>query len=122
MARSSDFTHGTAIVLIWLVAEVTATIIAASIPFYRPLVRRATSARGTKESYGMGRMGASHGGHSKLGSQLDVKSETMDHAGSDRDEQPLNRPMVVRKTEIAIEYDRWSDAERGAGGQPRDAF
>ncbi|KAK5658143.1 hypothetical protein OQA88_2116 [Cercophora sp. LCS_1] len=118
VARSSDFTHGTAIVLIWLVAEVTATVIAASIPFYRPLVRRATSARGTKESYGMGRMAGSHGGHSKLGSQLDVKSEfnKSEHTGSDRDEVPLNpkNSMVVCKTEIAIEYDRWSnDAEKG---------
>ncbi|KAK3986105.1 hypothetical protein QBC44DRAFT_297666 [Cladorrhinum sp. PSN332] len=115
VARSADFTHGTAIVLIWLVAEVTATILAASIPFYRPLVRRVSSTRGTKESYGMGRVGGSHG-HSKLSSQheLDVKSDHID-------EHPLNHPVVVRKTEIAIEYDQWSDheAQAGKGGQPR---
>lgn len=39
VARDSDFTYGTAFPLIWLCAEVSATVIACSIPFYRPLVR-----------------------------------------------------------------------------------
>ncbi|KAK4225936.1 hypothetical protein QBC38DRAFT_248820 [Podospora fimiseda] len=112
VARSADFTHGTAIVLIWLVAEVAATILAASIPFYRPLIRRATTARGTKESYGMGRVAGSHG-HSKLSSQHDITREHID-------EQPLTNTAVVRKTEINIEYDQWSDHEAGkVPGQSR---
>ncbi|KAK4159209.1 hypothetical protein QBC43DRAFT_327629 [Cladorrhinum sp. PSN259] len=126
IARSADFTHGTAIVLIWLVAEVTATVIAASIPFYRPLVRRAKSSRGTKESYGMGgigRVGGSHG-HSKLSSQPDLKSAA-DHIhelGSDRDEQPLNQPVVVRRADNALEYDTWSDNSQKGDHTRRDIF
>jgi hypothetical protein len=116
VARDADFTFGTAIVLIWLVAEVTATIIAASIPFYRPLIRRASSTFRSKDAYGMSRMnrsrnGGGFGNHSKLGSQADVKSD----CNSDQDILPPNsRSMIVQKTKITVQYDARSvDEEKG---------
>ena len=134
VARNADFTFGTPIVLIWLVAEVTATIIAASIPFFRPLIRRVSSnARSGKEAYGMGRVGGGAGAsragwgansHSKLGSQVDGKSEY----NSDGETLPPNsngHSMIVRQTRVTVEYDcQDSDVEKGdqAGKVRRDMF
>lgn len=129
VSRSADFTNGTAIVLIWLVAEVTATIIAASIPFFRPLLRRGTSAKGTKDSYGMSRMtNRSRGGwgaHSKLGSQADARGDATYEYSSDKDILPPDS-KIVRKTNVTVEYDRYSaDGEKGEqsyGRGHRDMF
>ncbi|KAL2163972.1 hypothetical protein VTH06DRAFT_3185 [Thermothelomyces fergusii] len=119
VSRSADFTHGTALVLIWLVAEFTATAIACSIPFYRPLVRRvswSSSAAAGKRSKGsssfaMSSMG--RGGHSKLSSKTDVKAgaaateiEAHDDQASDRDSLPLNARGGVHRTDVfTLEYD-----------------
>ena len=108
--------------LIWLVAEVTATILAASIPFFRPLIRRVSSAaRSGKDAYGMGNMGRGAGSragwgtssHSKLGSQADVKSDYH----SDGDTLPPNsHSMIVRKTKVTVEYGGPdADVEKGDG-------
>lgn len=106
VSRSADFTYGTALVLIWLVAEVTATVIASSIPFLRPLVRRVSaSGKASKDSYGM-----SNRGHSKLGSRTDVKghqSRVSYDQSSDKDVRPLNA-RVVRTDAYTVEYDTWS--------------
>lgn len=114
VSRSTDFTHGTAVVLIWLVAEFVATVIACSIPFLRPLVRRmsTTNKRSKGSSYGMGGMGKS--GHSKLSSRTDVKAVSSDES-SDKDEQPLNTGVVHRTDVFTVEYDNWSGNEGGHG-------
>jgi hypothetical protein len=121
VSRSVDFTHGTAIVLIWLVAEVTATVVAASIPFYRPPLRLVSRARTNKESkrssYAMGGM-SSHG-HSKLGSRNDVNAnpgnfpdDDDDDDSSDRNDLPLQPGAVP-----TAEYDTWStDGGNGISG------
>lgn len=117
VSRSADFTHGTAIVLIWLVAEVTATIIAASIPFFRPLIRRAAgSKRNGKESYGMSsranRSGGGWGSHDKLGSQADIKGDPSSDYNSDID-MIGSTSKIVRQTNITVEFDTYSpDKER----------
>lgn len=127
VSRSADFTHGTAIVLIWLVAEVTATIIAASIPLLRPLLRRYS--RNRDESYGMSsRTNRGHsklGSISKLGSQAVVQSDTPNDYSSDKDILgPSSR--IVRKTNVTVEYDSYTaDEERGQqkhGHEHRDIF
>jgi hypothetical protein len=115
VSRSADFTYGTAIVLIWLVAEVSATIIAASIPFYRPLVRRFSSKKGTQESYGMSNRSRTRAGHSKLRSQDDAKSaHVIVDDCSDKGILDGNT-QIVRKTNITVEYDNYSGDEESAG-------
>ncbi|KAL1839403.1 hypothetical protein VTJ49DRAFT_1534 [Mycothermus thermophilus] len=124
VSRSLDFTHSTAIVLIWVVAEVSATIIACSIPFLRPLVRHIKSSKGSKNSYGLSGM-SSRATHNKLGSRADAKGggDTDDgDKDSDRDVQPLT-PGVVRRTDaFTVEYDTWSAhdgaSQNGAQGPP----
>lgn len=110
VSRSADFTHGTAIVLIWLVAEVTATIIASSIPLLRPLIRRSTSHNDRNESYGMtSRTNRGHsklGSLSKLGSQAVIQSDPQNDYNSDKDILgPSSR--IMRKTNITVEYDSY---------------
>ena len=129
VARNADFTYGTPIVLIWLVAEVTATIIASSIPFFRPLIRRMSSAaRSGKESYGMGNVGRGGGSragwgtssHSKLGSQADVKS---DYHSDGETLPPNSHSMIVRKTKVTVEYGSDAgDVEAGTGPARKDMF
>ncbi|KAL2270537.1 hypothetical protein VTJ83DRAFT_2721 [Remersonia thermophila] len=110
VSRSLDFTYTTTTVLIWVVAEVSATVIACSIPFLRPLVRHIKTSKNSNNSYGLSGM-SSRGTHNKLGSRADAKAggETDDgDRDSDRDVQPL-KPGVVRRTDVfTVEYDNWS--------------
>ncbi|KAK0629553.1 hypothetical protein B0T17DRAFT_589293 [Bombardia bombarda] len=120
VARDSDFTFGTAIVLIWLVAEFTATVMAASIPFFRPLVRKFSS-KGTsrKESSGYGMTNRSRG-HKQLGSQVDMKSSV----GPDSDSSKgivVSNNNILRKTDYVVEYDSASHDEE-AGKPHREMF
>ncbi|KAI1427998.1 hypothetical protein F5Y12DRAFT_101439 [Xylaria sp. FL1777] len=120
VSRSTDFAYGTAIVLIWLVAEVCATIIAASIPFYRPLLRRISSisAKSELESYALSR----RGGHSKIGSQADVKSALDFDDHSDKGILPA-QSRIVRKTNIIVEYENYGNGARdGQHQEHRDVF
>lgn len=80
IARNADFTYGTAFPLIWLVAEVDATIIAASIPFFRPLVR---AVMGTKQKNSYSLSKRSRSGANPLGSQPERPGFDSDN-GSDR--------------------------------------
>ena len=136
VSRDADFTFGTAIVLIWLVAEFTATVLAASIPFFRPLARKANQLKSSKESthsFGMSRMGG-RSGHSKLGSVSEVKSKpTNSDSESDRGILPPRNPnnnnkSVVHKTEVyTVEYESAEDVEKvadssGSRGQARRAM
>ncbi|KAL2167101.1 hypothetical protein VTG60DRAFT_1692 [Thermothelomyces hinnuleus] len=123
VSRSADFTHGTAPVLIWLVAEFTATAIACSIPFYRPLVRRTSSGKRSKgsSSYAMSAMGK--GRHSKLSSKTDIKAGH-DDQGSDKDSLPLNARGGVHRTDVfTLEYDtRDSNEVSATSGHPATRF
>ena len=124
VSRSADFTHGTAIVLIWLVAEFAATVIACSIPFFRPLVRLVSNTKHSKGSSSYAMSGMGKGGHSKLGSRTDVVKPNPDDTGSDKDEQPLNSGVVHRTDAFTVEYDNWSGNEgsnnaHSAPGQAR---
>ncbi|KAK8008237.1 hypothetical protein PG991_010788, partial [Apiospora marii] len=125
VSRSADFAYGTAIVLIWLVAEVSATIIAASIPFYRPFFRRAKSSGGhnsgedksgnnnnnprSASSYAMSnrRRGGGRDGHSMLDSGVDHKGAVEDEANDDghSDKAILgNDTRIIRQTNISVNY------------------
>lgn len=110
VSRSVDFTHGTAMVLIWLVAEVTATVIACSIPFLRPLVRRVSSSgKASKDSYGMSVRGNNVKGHEARASYDQI---------SDKDVQPLNAGVVRRTDAYTVEYDTGSaDGINGPSSQ-----
>ena len=134
VSRDADFTFGTAIVLIWLVAEFTATVLAASIPFFRPLARKANQLKSSKESthsFGMSRMGG-RSGHSKLGSRSEVQSKPINSDNeSDRGILPPRNPdnkSVVHKTEVyTVEYESADDVEKVADpsssrGQARRAM
>jgi hypothetical protein len=95
-------------VLIWLVGEVTATIIACSIPFLRPLVRRiSSSGKASKDSYAL-----SNRGHNKLGSRSDIKGPEASASYDqiiDKDVQPLNTGGAVRRTDTyTVEFDSYS--------------
>ncbi|RWA13734.1 hypothetical protein EKO27_g1375 [Xylaria grammica] len=122
VSRSVDFAYGTAIVLIWLVAEVCSTIIAASIPFYRPLLRHVASRTGKSgtESYALG--SRRRDGHSRIGSQTDLKSGIEFDDNSDKG--ILGAPSrIVRKTNITVEYENHDQARRAGQRQGhRDVF
>lgn len=120
VSRSLDFTHGTAMVLIWLVGEVTATIIACSIPFLRPLVRRmSSSGKASKDSYGL-----SARGHNKLGSRSDAEGPEASASYDqiiDKDVQALNTGAVRRTDTYTVEFDTSSadGGNNGSLGQPQ---
>lgn len=107
--------------LIWVVAEVSATILAASIPFFRPLVRKASqlqksSGKESSHSFGMGRMGGRNG-HNKLGSLSDVQSKPV-NSDNDSDLGILpprndNNKNIVHKTDVfTVEYESADDTEK----------
>lgn len=129
---------GTADVLIWLVAEVTSTIMAACIPFYRPLVRRVAGSsrkggalRPSQESYGLAARSHSKG-HNKLGSRAEVKGGFQEALPSDDssdraivaganglDYEPASQ--IMRHTNIRVEYDEAPEHQQphpraGTGG------
>ncbi|KAK1834418.1 hypothetical protein QBC39DRAFT_26557 [Podospora conica] len=123
VSRDADFIYRTPIVLIWVIAEVTATILAASIPFFRPLVRKVSqyqksSGKESSNSFGMGRMGG-RSGHSKLGSRSDVQSKP-GNSDNDSDHGILpprtTNKNVVHKTEVyTVEYESADDVEKATG-------
>lgn len=130
------YQDGTADVLIWLVAEVTSTIMAACIPFYRPLVRRVAGSGRSKgglkpsqESYGLANRSNKH--HNKLGSRAEVKGgfheELAEDDSSDRgimtaaaggynNHNDLPQSQIVRHTNIRVEYDHAPGYGNGQGG------
>lgn len=144
ISRSADFTYGTAVILIWLVAEVSATIIAASVPFYRPFFRRTKSSgasgggpsgrNGTgpksdpSSSYALSNRKRTHDGHSMLDSDVDrwgvsVGDRDVNDSHSDKailDNTPDSR--IVRKTNISVHYTSDEEANYPRGLQRRDEF
>lgn len=97
-------------------AEVTSTIIAASIPFYRPLVRRVAgkSAKGpSQDSYSMRPNRNTFNKHNKLGSRAEIKGGFQEAAADDSSDRAIvsHEPsQIVRHTNIRVEYD---DADQG---------
>ncbi|KAK8075322.1 hypothetical protein PG997_009985 [Apiospora hydei] len=142
VSRSADFAYGTSIVLIWLVAEVSATIIAASIPFYRPFFRRNKSSGGhsgnsgrrdgnnprtQSSSYALGnRKRARDGGHSMLDSGVDHKgaSEEDAHSNDHGSDKCIlgNDTRIIRQTNISVNYLTDEEANYPRGLQHRDLF
>lgn len=100
-------------------AEVTSTIMAACIPFYRPLVRRVAGShkgiRPSQESYGLANRSSKH---NKLGSRAEVKGgfhEASDDS-SDKGIMGHESSQIVRHTNIRVEYDEASNYPAGGGG------
>lgn len=120
VSRRADFAYGTAIVFIWLVAEVSATIIAASIPFYHPFFRHFKSSGGSSEgnsgssgnknarsyaSYALNNRKRARDGHSMLDSGVDHKSAVDDHNDGNSDKAILgNDTRIIRQTNISVNY------------------
>ncbi|KAI1325213.1 hypothetical protein F5Y16DRAFT_378631 [Xylariaceae sp. FL0255] len=114
VGRSTDFTYGTALVLIWLVAEVCATIIASSIPFYRPLLRHAggrSANKSLQDSYVL--KSRRRDGHSKIASQTNIKTGSAFDDNSDKG-------ILVTQSRV-VEYEPYASESRGATGH-RDVF
>ncbi|KAK7962804.1 uncharacterized protein PG986_003629 [Apiospora aurea] len=140
VSRSADFAYGTSIVLIWLVAEVSATIVAASIPFYRPFFRRNKSSgdhsgRGggnnprtqSSSSYSLGnRKRARGGGHSMLDSGVDHKGASEEDARSNDNGSDKcivgNDTRIIRQTNISVNYLTDEEANYPRGLEHRDQF
>ncbi|KAK6821221.1 hypothetical protein PG987_015621 [Apiospora arundinis] len=133
ISRSADFSFGTSIVLIWLVAEVSATIIAASIPFYRPYFRRnkssgpsggnsGTGPKSSPSSYALSnRNRRTRDGHSMLDSGVDHRGTSAEGNDNNSDKAILrNDSRIVRKTNISVNY--MSDEEANYPKQHRDQF
>lgn len=113
VARDADFTYGTSFPLIWLAAEVSATIIAASIPFFRPLVRLARGTRQQKDTYGSY-------GLSKV-SRPNTNPLVKSHdqlEGDDRSDKFILKPSshILRQTSITIQHNSETDEEGGRPG------
>ncbi|KAK7985663.1 hypothetical protein PG988_003285 [Apiospora saccharicola] len=140
VSRSADFAYGTAIVLIWLVAEVSATIIAASIPFYRPFFRHIKSSGNSggnssksngngnarsHASYALNNRNRVRDGHSMLGSGVDHKGAVDDHNNDSNSDKAIlgNDTRIIRQTNISVEYlvDEEANYPRGVK-QHRDEF
>lgn len=108
---------GTADVLIWLTAEVTATIMAACIPFYRPLVRKVAgkASRGQKpESYGL----SQRSGINRLGSRGDVKSGFREASADDSSDRAIidyQSPDGMTKSSARVEYNSYYSATVDVG-------
>lgn len=113
VARDADFTYGTAYPLIWLAAEVSATVIAASIPFFRPLVRLVTGQE-QKDSYGLSKV--SRPGTNPLARTHDRLE------GDDRSDKFILKPNahILRQTSITVQHSYETDEEGGRmGSAPR---
>lgn len=120
---------GTADVLIWLVAEVTSTILAACIPFYRPLVRRVARSsrkggvRPSQDSYGLAARSNNNNnnrGHNKLGSRAEIKGG-FHEASDDSSDRGIvagsyEPSQIVRHTNIRVEFNEAPNYPRGGGG------
>jgi len=121
VSRSADFAYGTAIVLIWLVAEVSATIIAASIPFYRPFFRHIKSSGNSggnssgdgdnnarsHASYALNNRNRVRDGHSMLDSGVDHKGAVDDHNNDNNSDKAIlgkNDTRIIRQTNISVDF------------------
>lgn len=138
VSRSADFAYGTAIVLIWLVAEVSATIVAASIPFYRPFFRRGRSSGDggggegnsgggprSQASYALHNRKRARDGHSMLDSGVDRKGAAEDGANDNSSDKAIlgSDTRIVRQTNISVNYLTDEEANYPRGGlQHRDQF
>ncbi|KAK8043476.1 hypothetical protein PG993_005906 [Apiospora rasikravindrae] len=136
VSRSADFAYGTSIVLIWLVAEVSATIIAASIPFYRPFFRRGKSSGGnsgsnrghnnprSQSSYALGHRKRARGGHSMLDSGIDHKGASDAHSNDNGSDKCIlgNDTRIIRQTNISVNYMTDEEAQYPRGQPHRDEF
>ncbi|KAK6823596.1 hypothetical protein PG995_006455 [Apiospora arundinis] len=133
IARSADFAYGTSVVLIWLVAEVSATIIAASIPFFRPFFRhsKSSSPSGNSASGAPKRSPSSYAlsnrnrwtrdGHSMLDSGVDHRATSAKGNDSSSDKAILgNDSRIVRKTNISVNYMTDEEVGYARGQQHRD--
>ncbi|KAK8061940.1 hypothetical protein PG994_008306 [Apiospora phragmitis] len=136
VSRSADFAYGTSIVLIWLVAEVSATIIAASIPFYRPFFRRNKSSgnsagggnsgtpKSPSASYALGNRKRVRDGHSMLDSGVDHKgaSDANNDNNSDKAILGKDHARIIRQTNISVNYLTDEEANYSRGQQHHNQF
>lgn len=104
--------------LIWLTAEVTATIMAACIPFYRPLVRKVAgkASRQKPESYGL----SQRSGVNRLGSRGDVKGGFREPSADDSSDRAIieyDSPdgMTNVKSGARVEYNAYYSASVDVG-------
>ncbi|KAH8651058.1 hypothetical protein BX600DRAFT_387643 [Xylariales sp. PMI_506] len=125
VARNADFTYGTTFPLIWLVAEVSATIVAASIPFFRPLFRKISKPTPKGESYSMSK-------RSRSGViALDSKTDQPEFGGGDdrsdkvilntNSSQPLGGEMNITVSRT-FELNEGREAPERAQRVHRDFF
>ncbi|KAK7755340.1 hypothetical protein SLS62_002566 [Diatrype stigma] len=108
VARDVDFTFGIALVLIWLAAEFTATVMAASIPFMRPLLRKVSSSVGRQKFSGHSSTHVRLSSRGRNGRQTDTESNRELFATNNK---------IVRRTEFTLEYNESSSPEEGAEGK-----
>lgn len=102
VARDADFTYGTAFPLIWLAAEVSATIIASSIPFFRPLVRLATGTeqKNSSSSYNLSKV-------SRPGTNRLVRThDHLEGEGDDGSDKFIlkGKSNILRSTTFTVEH------------------
>lgn len=109
VARNTDFTYGTAFPLIWLTAEVSATVIAASIPFFRPLVR-AVAGSTQKESYNLSKV-------SRPGTNPLVRTHDQ-LEGDDRSDKAIWKPNqhILKQTSITVQHNHYDQEDVDEGG------
>ncbi|KAL7906744.1 hypothetical protein GGI35DRAFT_93177 [Trichoderma velutinum] len=121
VARNADFTYGTAFPLIWLSAEVSATVIAASIPFFRPLVRMIKGTEAKESSYALSKV-------SRPGTNpLNRTHEQLEDDG--RSDQFILKPgsnNILRETTYTVQHsyegeDKASDTDHSQRGH-RDGY
>ena len=114
VARDTDFTYGTAFPLIWLTAEVSATVIASSIPFFRPLVRLVRGKEESQESYTLSKV-------SRPGTNPLVRTHDQLEGDDDRSDRFIFKPssQILRQTSITVQHGYDADEEGHGRGAVR---
>lgn len=119
----TDFTYNIALVLIWGLAESAITIVAASIPFLRMLVREVSSGYASRGKYTGNSYQLQHQSHGpSSGTRSKVKADPgiyeteigrNDDTGSDKsilgDKDAQTAGQIVQTQEVRVEYGDSSD-------------
>lgn len=110
----ADFTYNIADVLIWAITESAITIVAASVPFLRPMVKYISS-RGTRgrsngytESH---KLDSRLGGNRSLGNQANIEAQPTSNGvgGDDASDRSILRETrdsgkITKTREVTVEY------------------
>lgn len=116
----ADFTYNIADVLIWAITESAITIVAASIPFLRPMMKHISSrggSRGASNGYTEShKLDDRLGGSRSLGTKANIEAQPVSNEGGadDDSDRSILREMrdcgkITKTREVTVEYSESGD-------------